>query len=72
MDWLDPDYSSVLSRQLTKYHGNITAENTIRDITAIVQTGDLHIAVYDLNMNYMYVANAKKDGAKGATYAYDR
>ncbi|XP_072044139.1 protein dcd1A-like [Amphiura filiformis] len=72
MDWLDADYSSVLARQLTKYHGNITAENTIRDITAIVQTGDLHIAIYDLNMNYMYVANAKKASAKGAIYAYDR
>ncbi|XP_077989372.1 protein dcd1A-like [Glandiceps talaboti] len=72
MDWIHPDYSSVLGRQLQKYHGNITAENTIRDIVSIVQTGDLHIAVYDLTSNVMYVANAKKDHAAGPKNAYDR
>ncbi|XP_070541872.1 protein dcd1A-like [Ptychodera flava] len=72
MDWLDPGYSSVLGRQLQKYHGNITAENTIRDIVSIVQTGDLHIAVYDLTKNIMYVANARKDNAGGPKNAYDR
>lgn len=39
MDWLCPGYTTVLNAQLTKYHGNITAENTIRDVTSIVQTG---------------------------------
>ncbi len=39
MDWLCPGYTTVLNAQLTKFHGNITAENTISDITAIVQTG---------------------------------
>ena len=72
MDWIQADYSTVLARQLTKYHGNITAENTIRDITSIVQTGDQHIAIYDLSMGYMYVANARKAGAQGPIYAYDR
>nr|XP_006823776.1 PREDICTED: protein dcd1A-like [Saccoglossus kowalevskii] len=72
MDWIDPDYSSVLGRQLQKYHGNITAENTIRDVVSIVQTGDLHIAVYDLTRNYMFVANARKKGASGPVMAYDR
>ncbi|XP_077988523.1 protein dcd1A-like [Glandiceps talaboti] len=72
MDWIDPDYSSVLGRQIQKYHGNITAENTIRDIVSIVQTGDLHIAVYDLTNSVMYVANAKKDTASGPVWAYDR
>ena len=72
MDWLDPDYSSVLGRQLIKYHGNITASNTIQDVVSIVQTGDLLICVYDLNQNVMYVSNARRDGAKGPTYAYDR
>ncbi|XP_077988522.1 protein dcd1A-like [Glandiceps talaboti] len=72
MDWLDPDYSSVLARQIQKYHGNITAENTIRDMVSIAQTGNLHIAVYDLLENLMYVANARKDGASGPENAYDR
>ena len=48
MDWLCPAYNEVLARQLTAYHGNITAENTIHNIVSIVQTGDLHVAVYDL------------------------
>ena len=38
----------VLAKQLTHYYGNITAENTIQGIVPIVQTGDVHVAVYDL------------------------
>ena len=72
MDWLCPGYSSVLARQLNAYHGNITAENTIQNILAIVQTGDLHIAIYDLSNNLLYVSNAQSDGETGAKYAYDR
>jgi len=72
MDWLCPGYSEVLHTQLAKYHGNITAYNTVHDITSIVQTGDLHIAVYDLNAMIVHIANARRDGAKGPTNAYDR
>lgn len=43
MDWLCPNYSEVLARQLKANYGNITPESTIRNITAIVQTGDLHV-----------------------------
>jgi isopenicillin-N N-acyltransferase like protein len=43
MDWLCPNFNSVMARQLLKHHGNITAETTIQDITPIVQTGDLRI-----------------------------
>jgi hypothetical protein len=39
MDWLCPAYSAPLHKQLQHYYGNITAENTIRNITSIVQTG---------------------------------
>ena len=53
MDWLCPGYSSVLGAQITKHHGNITAVNTIRDITAITQTGDLHIAIYDVRCSFV-------------------
>ena len=38
---------------------------------SIVQTGDLHVAVYDLTKGIVYVANAK-DNESGPTYAYDR
>lgn len=72
MDWLCPGYSVVLARQLNAYHGNITAENTIRYIVPIVQTGDLHIAVYDLPREVLYVANARADSETGPSMAYDR
>jgi hypothetical protein len=48
MDWLCPTYTSVFHDQLQKHYGNISAVNTIQDIVPIVQTGDLHIAIYDL------------------------
>ena len=67
-----PGYSSVLAKQLTALHGNLTAENTIRDVVPIVQTGDLHIAVYDLPNQVLYVANAKADYETGPAMAYDR
>lgn len=61
-----------MARQLNAYHGNITVENTIQNILAIVQTGDLHIAIYDLSENLLYVSNAQSDSETGAKYAYDR
>lgn len=72
MDWLCPGYSSVLAHVLEMNHGNLTAQVTIRDIVPIVQTGDLHIAVYDLTGGLVYVANAKADWESGPVYAYDR
>ena len=72
MDWLCPGYSEVLAKQLDLYHGNVTALNTIRDIVSIVQTGDLHVAVYDLSHELLYVANARGDSEQGPVYAYDR
>jgi hypothetical protein len=72
MDWLCPGYSQVLGQQLELYHGNITAEATIRDIVPIVQTGNLHIAVYDMTKHSVYVSYARPDGATGPLYAYER
>jgi hypothetical protein len=41
MDWLCPSYNTALHNQLEKFRavGNVTAENTIREITPIVQSG---------------------------------
>jgi len=72
MDWLCPGYSKVLGAQLMKFHGNITAENTIRYITAIAQTGDLHLVISDLTNQKMWIAFAAQDGISGPKYAYDR
>eukprot|EP00698_Gefionella_okellyi_P003886 TRINITY_DN135_c0_g1_i1.p1 TRINITY_DN135_c0_g1~~TRINITY_DN135_c0_g1_i1.p1 ORF type:complete len:449 (+),score=102.01 TRINITY_DN135_c0_g1_i1:33-1379(+) len=73
MDWLCPGYNQVLSQQLSQWHGNITAENAIRHVTPIVQTGNLHIAYYDLHNMQLYVANARRsDVTTGGAYAFDR
>ena len=41
-------FNQVLYTQLIKNYGNINAENTIKDITAIVQTGAWpHFSVVD-------------------------
>lgn len=72
MDWNCPAFNEVLGKQLTKHHGNITVENTIRDVVSIVQTGNLQVAVYDLNKNLAYLSNAKSSYESGPQYAYER
>eukprot|EP00658_Telonema_sp_P-2_P032909 TRINITY_DN24262_c0_g1_i1.p1 TRINITY_DN24262_c0_g1~~TRINITY_DN24262_c0_g1_i1.p1 ORF type:complete len:489 (+),score=146.71 TRINITY_DN24262_c0_g1_i1:90-1469(+) len=72
MDWVCPNDNSMLSHQLQALHGNITADNTIREIVPYVQTGDLHIAVYDHSAMTMYVATAAGDGESGPANAYQR
>lgn len=72
MDWLCPNYSEVLHRQLSSLQGTLTPENSISHVMPIVQTGDLHIAVYDLTDRVMFVANARGTGESGPAMAYDR
>ena len=72
MDWLCPNYSVVLHRQLLALRGKLDPANTVREVLPIVQTGDLHIAIYDLTDGVMYVANARGAGETGPPMAYDR
>ena len=72
MDWICSNDNKMLADQLLKYHGNITASNTIRHILPYVQTGDLHIAIYDHTNALMYVSFAASDTAIGPLNAYDR
>ena len=72
MDWLCPKYSEVLHTQLEQLHGQLTPENSISHVMPIVQTGDLHIAVYDLTERFMFVANARGANEEGPEMAYDR
>ena len=39
----DPCFASLLG----EYYGYISPEVTIRNITSVFQTGDMHIAVFD-------------------------
>lgn len=72
MDWLCPDYSSTMAKQIAKHHGSLTPEITIRDILPIVQTGSTHIAIYDLTNNMLYASFSKSKGETGPDAAYDR
>ena len=72
MDWLCPGFNQVLAQQLTSFYGNITAENGIRSITSIVQTGSLITTYYDLTHNLVYTANARGANETGPDDAFDR
>lgn len=72
MDWLCPGYSEVLARQINRFHGKLTADVIIREIVSIEQSGSLHIAVYDLVNDFVYIANARGTLESGPLDAYDR
>jgi len=65
MDWLCPADNWVLSQQLLKYYGQITPEVAMANITAIEQSGDTHIAYYDLTTLDLWVAFEAPSDAPG-------
>lgn len=73
MDWNCPFYQHALWQQLQLYHGSLTPELSVYNVTSTVQTGDLHLAVYDLTDMVLYVGNhAPDDVPDGPQKAYDR
>ncbi|CAF1197917.1 unnamed protein product [Adineta ricciae] len=72
MDWLCPSYQYKLYEQLMSEYGKITAESTIENISAIVKTGDVHVAIYDLTDNILYLANGGSPNKQGPKPAYQR
>ncbi|KAJ8316334.1 hypothetical protein KUTeg_006348, partial [Tegillarca granosa] len=71
MDWNCPAFNEVLAKQLNYHYGNITAENVIRDVVPIVQSGNLQVAIYDLTQNIAYLSNARGSNETGPKYAYE-
>jgi hypothetical protein len=69
-----PGYNEVLAEQLQKFHGTIDEISTIHDILPTVQTGNLHIAFYDLTDDLFYVSLMRKTAADESEplYAYER
>ncbi|CAF4281416.1 unnamed protein product, partial [Rotaria magnacalcarata] len=53
-------------------YGQITPESSIRNITSVAKTGDLHVGVYDLTDSILYVANARGTNETGPLEAYQR
>lgn len=74
MDWLCPGYNQALGDQLRKYHGQLDEVVTIQNILPTVQTGDLHIAVYDLKDLNLHVSFCRSDKADPSEphWAYER
>jgi len=72
MDWLCPADNQILSDQIIKHYGNITAANVIADVFSIEQSGSNFVCLYDLIDLKMWVAFAPKDGEGGPPQAFDR
>jgi isopenicillin-N N-acyltransferase-like protein len=65
-------YSIPMAAQLDKLHGALTPQNIISDIAGVVQTGDVHAAVYDLTDQQLYVSFMAHTNGTGPMMAYDR
>ena len=75
MDWLCPNYSEVLHDRLQENWGQIDAEIAIKDTIARTQTGNLHIAIYDLADDQAYLSFAKRSDDEdndAGSMAYER
>ena len=75
MDWDCPGWTKPLGEKLAQYHGNLTAALTVREINARVQTGNLHVAIYEIEQQIMYVsfsAGEKQRALGGPAFAYER
>lgn len=72
MDWLCPGFSRPLGQQIKAAWGAISPARIISDVTALVTTGDVHIAVYDLTDQVMYVSFMAADPSAVPQMAYDR
>jgi len=72
MDWICPFFNSLLSQQVNKYYGKITPALAIANISSIEESGDNHLAFYDLTNLQMYVSFAAAPNVGGPVAAYDR
>jgi len=59
MDWQCPGYTQALGTQLQKFHGTLDENVIVHDVLPTVQTGNLHIAVFDLTESNMHVSFAR-------------
>ena len=72
MDWLCPSRQYKLYKQIYDQYGRVTPESSIRNITSVAKTGDLHVAVYDLTDTILYLSNARGTNETGPLEAYQR
>lgn len=55
-----PSHDPCLGALLQAGYGNITSEYLYREVAPKLQTGSLHVAIYDFKYKMMYVSNAAK------------
>eukprot|EP01130_Rhizamoeba_saxonica_P002004 TRINITY_DN11815_c0_g1_i1.p1 TRINITY_DN11815_c0_g1~~TRINITY_DN11815_c0_g1_i1.p1 ORF type:complete len:425 (-),score=97.09 TRINITY_DN11815_c0_g1_i1:25-1299(-) len=68
-----PSHNDCLSSILEEHYGSIDSKTMIEHVTAELQTGDMHIGIYDFAKNFFYVSNASPYSKKdGYTPAYER
>jgi len=72
MDWLCPSFNQKLGDQLRKYHGQIGEDVVVENILPTVQTGNLHIAFYDLTDSHLHLSLMRKADGEGPEFAYER
>lgn len=72
MDWDCPNYHIRLHEMLDRYHGNITALNTIRYILPGLNSGNLQAVVYDLSEEWVYFAYGHQNQSGQVVNAYLR
>lgn len=74
MDWLCPSYNAVAGAQLGYGWGALSIPLLLSNVTSLTQTGDLHVAAYDLTANELYVSFMASSTSKVQTpqFAYDR
>mmetsp|Transcript_60711 Transcript_60711/g.130970 ORF Transcript_60711/g.130970 Transcript_60711/m.130970 type:complete len:448 (+) Transcript_60711:69-1412(+) len=72
MDWICPAETQGLHDHLSAMHGDIHPEGLIQNVTGPQQTGDTHLAYYDLKNMDMWVSFARQSYYAGPENAYDR
>jgi len=73
MDWLCPADNYLLSHQIQKYWGKLTPAVAIKNVASVEQSGDNHIAYYDLTNLELYVSYAAPhNSTNGSQAAYAR
>ena len=72
MDYWCPSFNDVLHAQLKQFHGQLTPELMIRNVSAVEQSGDNHVAIYDLTNQFLYASFAAPHDVGGPSQAYAR
>jgi hypothetical protein len=72
MDWDCPAWTGLLGDKLRQFSGRLTPAITVREITPLVQTGSLHVAIYELEDEVLYLSTSLPSTAEGPRKAFER